>query len=103
METILNLAISFFTGVGICCTGLFLLGKFKKPTSNNVKIDFSKHELPDWIKYDRNQYIKPIELPADKFKLYYLGEFICEIERKDIKKVKDVYDLEEIKLILNIQ
>lgn len=43
------------------------------------------------------------ELPTDKFKLYYAGEFICEIERKDIKKVKNIYDLEEIKLILNIK
>lgn len=53
-------------------------------------VDYSKYLIPE----------KP-ELPTDKFKLYHLGEFVCEIERKDMEKIEGIYDLEEIKLILN--
>jgi len=114
METFLNCIIAFFTGVGAVCTILFLMGKFKNRPRQNIKLDFNTHVLPHWIANDPMLYFdkphidyekykipeKP-ELPTDIFKFYYQGEFICEIQRKDKYKIEGIYDLVEIKLILN--
>jgi hypothetical protein len=98
--------LSFF-----CLVALSTIEKAEKSNYNTelkqVHLKVEKDPILHFDKpyIDPQQYMLPDknELPTDMFKLYYLGEFICEIERKDIKKVKYVYDLEEIKLILNIQ
>lgn len=113
METLLNYAITFFSTVGITVTILFLIGKFKKP-NKKLKSDFKSNFLSNCIKYDPilhfdKPYVdytkyaipeKP-QLPTDIFNFYYAGEFISEIQRKDLEKIQGLYDLDEIKLILN--